>query len=289
LLGHGPVPLPDAAALDRAALRGQPPLPATDWPRDPAWHALLRALVQALRTSAPAGPVREALDRLATADEVFLERQADALLHGVAAGVDLACAPIIAAALQVYWTHLVLSVQQAHTAGGQPIGQILGRPDEAGLCPACGSRPVASLTRHGGEAFGQRYLHCSLCSLQWHVPRTQCTHCGGTTRIAYQSLDAAEPDADDTEGRQRAARAAVQAETCEDCGHYLKLMHTDRDPFIEPVADDLATLTLDLLVGETGLRRHGNNLMLVFGEPEEHPGEPPPAPPPAGAPPPGRA
>jgi hypothetical protein len=26
------------------------------------------------------------------------------------------------------------------------------------------------------------------------------------------------------------ASAAVQAETCDDCGHYLKILHTDRDP-----------------------------------------------------------
>ena len=44
----------------------------------------------------------------------------------------------------------------------------------------------------------------------------------------------------------------------------------DRDPHAEPVADDLATLTLDLLVSETGAQRHGVNLML-FGDPEASP------------------
>ena len=38
---------------------------------------------------------------------------------------------------------------------------------------------------------------------------------------------------------------------------------------VEPVADDLATLTLDLLVAETGLQRHGVNMLLLFGESEE--------------------
>lgn len=280
LLACPALPLPDAAALDRAALRGQPPLPATDWPRDPAWHGVLQGLLDSLRPQVPAGPVREALERLAGADEVFLERQADALLHGVSAGLDLACAPLVAAALQVTWTQLLLSVHEAQRHAGQPVGQVLGRPDEAGLCPACGSPPVAAIARHGGEATGQRYLQCSLCSLQWHLPRGRCTHCGSGNRLAYHALDAADADDNDLDSRQRAARAAVQAETCEDCGHYLKLMHSDRDPFIEPAADDLATLTLDLLVGEAGLQRHGNNLMLVFGEPE---------PPPDGASPPGHS
>jgi FdhE protein len=49
-------------------------------------------------------------------------------------------------------------------------------------------------------------------------------------------------------------------------------MHTDRDPQVDAVADDLATLPLDLLVSEAGLQRHGVNLMLLFGDPDaEHP------------------
>ena len=48
-------------------------------------------------------------------------------------------------------------------------------------------------------------------------------------------------------------------------------MHGDRDPFVDPVADDLARVTLDLLVSESGLQRHGVNLMLLFGEPEPPP------------------
>jgi len=54
-------------------------------------------------------------------------------------------------------------------------------------------------------------------------------------------------------------------------------VHGDRDPYVEPVADDLASLTLDLLVAESGMRRHGVNLMLLFGEgavgpPPDNPG-----------------
>ncbi|MCH8857708.1 MAG: formate dehydrogenase accessory protein FdhE, partial [Proteobacteria bacterium] len=70
------------------------------------------------------------------------------------------------------------------------------------------------------------------------------------------------------------AQPAVQAECCSECGHYLKLMHPARDNGIEPVADDLATLTLDLLVSEEGQQRHGVNLLLLFGDPEDAP--PPP-------------
>ncbi|MDP4301606.1 formate dehydrogenase accessory protein FdhE [Leptothrix discophora] len=264
------VPLPDAAALDRAAQRGEPPLSTLDWPRDPAWQAALRQICGTLRPQAPA-PVAALIDGLLQASNDHLEHQADRLLTGLMRGLDLGTAPLIAAALQVYWTHLVLSVQRAHIGGGQPFG----RPDDhaSGVCPCCGSRPVASVTRSEGESLGQRYLHCGLCNTEWHRVRIQCAHCGSGKAIAFQSLDTAELadglDEDENAARSaRAAQAAVQAETCDDCGHYLKILHTDRDPGIDAVADDLASITLDLLVAETGLQRHGLNLMLLFGDPD---------------------
>jgi FdhE protein len=261
------LPLPDGDALDRAARAGQPPLPATDWPRDPAWHEVLRALLADLRPQAPAGAL-PAIDHLAQADEDFLERQADALLHGVMAGLDLACAPLVAAALQVSWTHLVLAVQAHGLAQAPAHGQPFGRIDDETACPCCGSRPVASITRSAGESLGQRYLRCGLCSTEWHMVRIKCPHCLSGKSLAYQSLDTA--DADD-QGSSRAAQAVLQAETCDECGHYLKIVHSDRDPMVEPLADDLASVTLDLLVSEAGYQRHAANLMLLFGDAEAAP------------------
>lgn len=272
LLDFPSVPLPDATALDEAARRGQPPLSAADWPRDPAWHGVLRQLVAELQPKAPPG-AQPALARLAAADEVFLERQADALLHGLSAGLDLACAPLVAATLQVMWTHMLLAVREHHSAHASAHTEVLGRLDDETVCPACGSLPVASITRGAGDTPGQRALHCSLCSLQWHMVRIKCSHCLSTKALAYQSLDTGDGD-DDEAASRRAAQAAVQAETCDDCGHYLKIMHTDRDPYVDPVADDLASLTLDLLVSETGKLRHGVNLMLLFGEPAAPPPDP---------------
>jgi FdhE protein len=259
------VPLPDAAALDAAARQGLPPLPATDWPRDAAWHGVLRQLAAALQgKSAGADAV---LAQLATAEPAQLEQQADALLGGMAHSLDMGSAPLIAAALQVYWTHMVLAVQQQHLAQGQPFGRV----DDETRCPCCGTRPVASLTRMTGTTNGQRYLHCALCSVQWHMVRIRCTQCGTTEGIAYQSLDVADAPAHD--GPHRAA--AILAECCATCGYYLKIMHTERQPMIEAVADDLASLTLDLLVADSGWHRHGANLLFLFGDPDNPPPRPP--------------
>lgn len=262
------LPVPDRAALDAAARAGRPPIPAVDWPRDPAWQVVLRRMARELGAAAPEG-ARPTLEALARAESDFLERQADAVLTGVMAGLDLAAAPLVGAALQVYWTHLLLETRRLM---GPEDPEPLGRIADETVCPCCGSRPTASITRSAGESLGQRYLHCSLCSLQWHMVRIQCAHCLGSKGLAYQSLDTVDGDLD-AQG-SRAAQAVLQAETCDSCGHYLKIMHTDRDAFVEPVADDLASITLDLLVSETGKRRHGVNLLLLFGDP----GDPPPDP-----------
>lgn len=275
LKARGGMPIPDAQAIDRAARAGVPPLAAADWPRDAAWHGVLRGIVQRMQREVRQGPAVEALARLGSADDVFLERQADALLNGVMSGLDLAAAPVIAAALQVLWAHLAGEVARAHGERGRERGgaadtRAVGLLDDPGVCPCCGSRPVASITRTIGGDAGQRYLHCSLCATEWHLPRGRCTHCGETAtgKVAYQSLDRADAEGgEDSAGR--AAKAAVQVETCDTCGHYLKIIHGDREPFAEAVADDLASITLDLLVAETGKLRHGVNLMLLFGEPGE--------------------
>ena len=259
-----PLSLPGAAQIESAAQAGQPLLPATLWPRDPAWRAGLRQLMQTLAARLAAGPAREAVQALAGAADEHLETQAERLLAGITLGLDLGSAPLIAAGLQLYWVRLVGQVQAAH---GRDRLAPFGRIDDPTVCPCCGSRPTASITRIGAEGSGLRYLSCSLCAAQWHYVRIKCAHCQGTKGISFQALLAADQEA----GGAGAESAAVQAECCESCGHYLKIVHMERDNQVEPMADDLASLTLDLLVAETGLQRHGVNLMLLFGDPEAAP------------------
>ncbi|HEY1130333.1 MAG TPA: formate dehydrogenase accessory protein FdhE [Roseateles sp.] len=256
------VPLPTPQQIDAAARDGLPLLPAETWQREPAWRSSLRGLLNDLARRLPDGPPKTTALQLAAAGDEHLETQAGRLLSGVMLGLDLASAPLIAAGLQLHWVRLVQQTA-AHAPG--PIAAF-GRTDDPTLCPCCGSRPVASLERLGSE--GARYLACGLCATQWHFVRIKCTHCQSTKGISLQSLVGADEAASTT------ADAVVQAECCSECGHYLKLMHPARDNGLEPLADDLATLTLDLLVSEAGLQRHGVNLLLLFGEPDEAP--PPP-------------
>jgi FdhE protein len=56
----------------------------------------------------------------------------------------------------------------------------------------------------------------------------------------------------------------VRAETCDSCKSYLKIVYHEKGGF-DPVADDLATLALDILVDEAGYSRAGPNLLFVPG------------------------
>jgi len=260
LAAYPEVSLPEPASLDQAARSLLPPLSAADWPRDPIWREQLRRLLDHIEADAPAG-ARVAIDSVRAAEPDWLEAQADQLIAGTMQGLDLATAPLIAAGLQAYFTHLLLAVQHRDIEGGQPFGRI----EDERICPCCGSRPLASVVRSSGDLLGQRYLQCSLCGLQWHMVRIKCTQCLSGASISFQSLQQAadEPDS------EAASRSNAQAEVCESCGHYLKIFHADRDPHVDCLADDLATLTLDMLVSEAGHRRHGVNLMLIFGEPDD--------------------
>src|SRR5690606_27848224 len=179
------VVLPDQDALTAAAQAGKPPLPAALWPRDPQWLHVLRSMLEQLLPALEGqSAAQEVVNKILIMSDQAIEQQADRLLNNIMVGLDLAIAPFIAAGLQVYWTHMVRAVQQKD--GDNQISPF-GRTDDATRCPCCGSLPTASVSRIDGDG-SYRYLHCSLCSMQWHVVRIKCTHCETTKGIHYQTL-----------------------------------------------------------------------------------------------------
>ena len=117
LRAHPAVELPDEAALRAAVRASKPPLPAELWPRDSRWRDGLHQLLDAMVPRLPAGPARSTASALRSMRPEALEQQADRLLRGITQGLDMAAAPFIAAALQVYWTHMVLATQAVHGTG----------------------------------------------------------------------------------------------------------------------------------------------------------------------------
>lgn len=254
------MPLPGHKQLGDAAQQGVAPLAPDVFMRTSEWRDDLSDILADLLPRLPAGMARDTLAVLQSLSETALERQADRLLTGVMLGLDLGQAPLIGAALQVYWARLVV-----HTQAQYP-DLAFGKIDDARVCPCCGSKPVASITRIGGVESGARYLHCSLCQSQWNMVRIKCSHCESVRDIFYEEL---EQSAVSEVSPTAPPKGAVRAESCGDCGHYLKAVAMEKDAYVEPVADDLASVTLDLLVAESGKLRHGINFMLLFGAPAE--------------------
>lgn len=232
------LPLPGTEQLSLSREHGMPPLAARSWPRDPAWRKSLLDIAETASAGAPK-TVRDTIARLRTLDDATLEKLADAILDGRFQDMDLAVSSFIAAALQTYWTHMSTTLGTA----------AFGRTDLPNLCPVCASSPVASIVRIGGAEQGLRYLHCSLCGSEWHMVRAKCSNCESTKSIAYYGIEG--------------DKGAVKAEACEECGSYLKILYMDKDPQLDPTADDLATLTLDILMDEAGIQRSGPNLFLL--------------------------
>ena len=236
------VPLPDSEQMQRCRAHGMAPLGAQIWKRDPVWREALRHILAALDVGTLPEAARAAIARLQTMEAAGLERLADAILAGDFAQLDRAAAPFAAAALQLYWLHMATSLGS----------EAFARLEIHSACPVCASAPVASVVRIGGDDHGLRYLTCSLCSAQWHTVRVKCALCESTQGISYYGIEG--------------GSAAIKAENCEVCNGYLKILYLDKDPNLEAVADDVASVALDVLMAESGAERAGINFYLLGGD-----------------------
>ncbi|GEP57746.1 protein FdhE [Reyranella soli] len=241
-------------AAQHAAIAGLPPgmlpgraagapLDPVTLKRDETWRVALARILERIDVAALPEPAQQARAALAAMSAGDLEVLADRFLSGDVKPGQAAEMVFVAAALQVAWTRMAALLDAAQLD-----------PDDAGECPACGSPPVAGMIAPGGTKFGHRHLHCSLCATSWRYVRTRCVHCGSTDKISF---------------RQFAGTSYLRAECCQACQGYSKVFYVESARTLEPLADDLASLGLDVLVGEEGFSRVANPFVLgVMAEPD---------------------
>jgi FdhE protein len=230
---------PQAQQLELCREHGMPPLGTRGWVRDPVWREALRCILTELEAGGLPEATRATIARLKDTDDASLERLAESLLAGDDyEQLDRAAIPFIGAALQTYWLHLVT------TLGAGAVGRL----EIPHLCPACGSVPMVSVVGPGASDHGLRYLTCPLCNTQWHAVRIKCVFCDTTKGIAYYGIEG--------------GTDAVKAETCDACHGYLKILYREKDPNVDALADDVASIALDVLMAESGLTRNGTNFFL---------------------------
>ncbi|HEV7815549.1 MAG TPA: formate dehydrogenase accessory protein FdhE, partial [Janthinobacterium sp.] len=253
-LPAGAVTLPPLEDMQLAHAHHMPLVPISG-ARDPLWRTIFASLLDHLDTLVTTQPqLKQVLGELRGLDGAALDACADAVLEQDAAAVNPLHAPFVAAALQVLWT----------VQAGQLQALEVPTLETGVLCPVCGSHPVASAIRIGGQSQGYRYLQCGICASEWHMVRVKCSTCESNGKISYRSLDHVDAveapvavggnvsaaDLAKTAKPQNKAndpKKVARAETCEDCHSYRKIFNQEHDYHVEPLADDLASLTLDLL------------------------------------------
>jgi FdhE protein len=228
----------DAGAMARARQFGMPPLDRQRFTREPAFDAAWERLLALAGGIAMPESARLALARVKAADPAAEAAMIGAVLSNAVPVEALAEHVFAAAVLQVHFTRLAARLEAEALI---PVGE--------GACPACGGPPVASLVVGWSGAHGTRFCACSLCGTLWNRPRVRCVLCGATQGVAYQEIA-------DGPGN-------VKAETCESCRGYVKILHHQNDRSLDPVADDVATLALDLLLRQSGYRRGSVNPFLL--------------------------
>lgn len=233
-----PPALPPLAEMRRRAGHAMPILPREELAGDPTASDAFVRLVTLLGDVAMPELARAALDRVGKADDEGRRAMFAAVLAD-AIPVEAVAEHIFAAA--------ALQVVAARRAA--QLDPVLPQPVADGVCPYCGGPPVSSIVVGDANIEGVRYVQCSLCATQWNHVRVKCVSCGSTKGIAYQAIEGI----GDT----------IKAETCDECRTYVKILNQRKDMELEPVADDVASLGLDLLVSEAGWRRAGVNPFLL--------------------------
>jgi FdhE protein len=233
-----PVALPEAEDIDQALDNGMPPLPAAGLALDDVALLTVERLLERVAALEAPSATRAALDTLRNASaDIRKAIVADALTTPAPAN-EMAQRVLVLAGLQVHFARLASMLDAAR----------LKRITD-GVCPACGSLPVSSTVVGWPKAHNMRFCTCSLCATMWNVVRVKCVLCSSTEGIRYHSVEG-EPE-------------TIKAESCDACKRYVKVLYQVKDSLLEPVADDVATLALDMLMAGEGWQRGSNNPFLL--------------------------
>ncbi len=230
--------MPSAETLARAKEHAMPPLYRSHFTADAALDATFERLFSLVAEIEMPDSARATLERARSANVAARDEMMRSVLADSIPVETMADHVYVAAALQVHFARIA---EKLDAKALVPIGE--------GACPVCGGAPVSSAIVGWSGAVGTRFCSCSLCATQWHVVRIKCVLCDSTSGISYQDADG--------------GNSNVKAETCENCRGFVKIMHQHKDPALDPVADDIATVGLDMLLRESGYRRGAVNPFLL--------------------------
>ena len=204
-----------------------PPIDRVRLAPEPLLGETLAALCDGAREIDMPEPARLALEAVSAAGEDDRRWLIGNILSD-AIPEDSAAAHLFAgAAVQVHLARLAATLDADALS---PVG--------SGVCPACGGRPVTSSITGAMGIENLRYAACSCCAARWNEVRIKCLCCGSTKGVSYRSVETVD--------------ATVKAEICSECNHWVKILHEEKNPTLDPVADDVGSL--GLVIHGVGLR-----------------------------------
>lgn len=216
-----------------------PPIDRNALAVDDRLHATLdRFLTEAADLTMPE-PARLALSAVTAAGIADRHWLLDNILSDRIPDDSAAPHLFVGAAVQLHLARL------AATLDGAQLVKI-----RTGTCPSCGGRPATSSVLGGAAGIDStRYATCGCCASQWNEVRVVCLCCGSNAAISYRSV---ETDA-----------ATVKAELCGDCNSWVKILYQVQNATLDPIADDVSSLGLDMLMKDTAFRRGGFNPFIA--------------------------
>jgi formate dehydrogenase maturation protein FdhE len=116
-------------------------------------------------------------------------------------------------------------------------------------CPYCSGPPVVSVLRDAAHG-SRRASVCAVCVGESAAPRLGCLSCGET-------------DVDKLPVFRTENTDPARIDACDSCHGYVKTIDLTRDALACPIADDLASVSLDLWAREQGYRRVRPNLLRL--------------------------
>lgn len=237
----GDLTAPAPIAADRVALARasrMPPIDRAALATDAGLHDILMRFCQAATALDMPEPARLALQAVLASDLADRHWLLENILSDRIPEDSAAPHLFAAAAVQLYLARL---------AAGLDVSALV--PISTGICPSCGGRPVTASVMGPQGIENVRYATCSCCATQWNEVRIKCLCCGSTKGISYRSVEAED--------------AVIKAEVCAECESWVKILYQVKNHSLDPVADDVASLGLDMLMRDTPFSRGGVNAYLA--------------------------
>jgi FdhE protein len=226
-----------AGRVELARESRMPPVDRLALASDPALGTTLDALLAAAVAIAMPEAARLALEAVRDADAATRGGLLVNVLSDDIPTEDAARHLWVAAAVQVHAARLAAALDAERLV-----------PIRIGVCPCCGGRPASSVVLGTLRIEGARYAACATCGTLWNEVRIKCVACGSTKGIGYRALG---------------EDAVIKAEVCDECSSWVKILYQNKDTALEAIADDVASLGLDMQMRATDYRRAGFDPFLA--------------------------